>query len=332
MLFRFSSGKRFKVLLIFVLLFAASLGAVFVFFGKSDDTASKEKNRLFFPQEVGWSNADIDSDGDGLKDWEEEIYGTDIEKSDTDADGTDDKTEIAQSRDPLKPPPDEIKAEDKTGGLATGAASGAQTLTGKVAESFIQGYFGQRAAGAEFNPQSITKKVLNTVQNETPTFKTIKRADLKIVAAEDPQKIIRYLNSVAAIAEGTLLNWDTDPLQMLASLLQQENFGEQLYRFDPFVLKTGKALKELSLLEVPEPWVKEHLVLINNILVLDTALKAMRASDKDLIFTLTTLKPFVSAREALRGLLLQTQKRVAGEGIKFSREEPMGKVLALRLQ
>ena len=329
---RFPNGKRFRTLLILAFAFAASLGALLVFFGNNDDTKTAGKNRLLFPQEVNWSNADIDSDGDGLKDWEEEIYGTDIEKADTDGDGTDDKTEIAQSRDPLKSPPDEITAEDKTKNSTASVEFGKQTLTGKVAESFIQNYFGQRAVGTEFNPQDITKKVLNTMQNETPLFKTVKMADLKIVKTDDPQKTSIYLNSVATIAWETLLNWDQDPLQMLASLMQQENFGEQLYRFDPFIVKTGRALKELTALEVPEPWAREHLVLVNKILVLDTALKAMRSIDKDIVFALTTLQPFMLARDELRTLLGRAQKRIASDDIKFSKDEPMGKILALKLQ
>ena len=43
-----------------------------------------------------------DSDGDGLPDWEERIYGADPYKSDTDGDGTFDGEEIRLGRDPAK--------------------------------------------------------------------------------------------------------------------------------------------------------------------------------------------------------------------------------------
>lgn len=46
--------------------------------------------------------AKIDSDNDGLPDWQEALYGTDPKKSDTDGDGTTDGAEVAQNRDPLK--------------------------------------------------------------------------------------------------------------------------------------------------------------------------------------------------------------------------------------
>lgn len=49
-----------------------------------------------------WLNNNIDTDKDGLPDWQEVLYGTDSKKSDTDGDGTSDNEEITLNRDPLK--------------------------------------------------------------------------------------------------------------------------------------------------------------------------------------------------------------------------------------
>lgn len=50
----------------------------------------------------------VDSDKDGLKDWEEELWGTDKNKADTDDDGTTDGTEVNNNRDPNKPGPNDL--------------------------------------------------------------------------------------------------------------------------------------------------------------------------------------------------------------------------------
>ena len=51
-----------------------------------------------------------DSDGDGLRDWEEVLWKTDPQKNDTDGDGTADNDEILAKRDPKTPGPgDEIQ-------------------------------------------------------------------------------------------------------------------------------------------------------------------------------------------------------------------------------
>lgn len=56
----------------------------------------KEKAKERLVQEL-----EKDSDNDGLKDWEEQIYKTDINNPDTDGDGTSDGAEIKQNRNPL---------------------------------------------------------------------------------------------------------------------------------------------------------------------------------------------------------------------------------------
>ena len=47
------------------------------------------------------TTTDIDADRDGLPDWKERLYGSDINKPDTDGDGTGDGDEIAQKRNPV---------------------------------------------------------------------------------------------------------------------------------------------------------------------------------------------------------------------------------------
>lgn len=56
---------------------------------------------------------EIDSDNDGLFDWQEQLFGTDKHNPDTDNDGTKDGDEIKQNRDPLKPgPSDKLPSSD----------------------------------------------------------------------------------------------------------------------------------------------------------------------------------------------------------------------------
>lgn len=61
--------------------------------GDREPTASAESR---------FAAAVFDSDGDGLLDWEEELWGTDKERQDTDGDGTPDGEEVASRRDPRK--------------------------------------------------------------------------------------------------------------------------------------------------------------------------------------------------------------------------------------
>jgi hypothetical protein len=49
----------------------------------------------------------LDTDSDGLKDWEEALWGTDPKNPDTDEDGTPDGEEVAVGRNPMKKGPDD---------------------------------------------------------------------------------------------------------------------------------------------------------------------------------------------------------------------------------
>lgn len=59
-------------------------------------------NKINTEQEKISAAMEVDTDGDGLEDWKENLYGTDPKNKDSDNDGTSDFDEIAQNRDPLK--------------------------------------------------------------------------------------------------------------------------------------------------------------------------------------------------------------------------------------
>jgi len=70
--------------------------------------------------------AQIDTDKDGLADWEEVLWKTNKNNSDTDGDGTSDSAEIAAGRDPKKAGPDDAitNPADRVNALARNAISG----------------------------------------------------------------------------------------------------------------------------------------------------------------------------------------------------------------
>ena len=94
-------------------------------------------------------NSSSDSDGDGLLDWEESLWGTDPLKYDTDGDGTSDKDEINQNRDPLVPGPNDenIDLQDKLLSKIQERNLDEDGLTNKVANSFASTYFNSRSGG-----------------------------------------------------------------------------------------------------------------------------------------------------------------------------------------
>ncbi len=89
--------RAVQVLLVLAVLFfiVSLIYAGFVSI-KNTDTYTLEDNQKQTPQEQGL----IDSDGDGLFDWQEELYGTSKKLRDSDGDGKSDGEEIAAGEDP----------------------------------------------------------------------------------------------------------------------------------------------------------------------------------------------------------------------------------------
>jgi hypothetical protein len=92
-----------KIVLIFVAC-AAAVGGVFFAVRSSENPASNQDVLKQAALDVIESSANdtVDSDNDGLKDWEETLWGTDPHKADTDGDGTPDGQEVKDGRNPLK--------------------------------------------------------------------------------------------------------------------------------------------------------------------------------------------------------------------------------------
>ena len=83
---------------------------------------------------VGETKPAKDSDGDGLKDWEEAIWRTDPARADSDGDGTADGREIADNRDPRRPGPNDQYGvtEETTAENAAAAAPAPENLTAQL--------------------------------------------------------------------------------------------------------------------------------------------------------------------------------------------------------
>lgn len=75
---------------------------------------STSQNGANINQILSLASNQIDTDKDGLSDWEESLYGTDLNSPDSDGDGYLDGEEVISKRDPLKRGPDDFLSTDIT--------------------------------------------------------------------------------------------------------------------------------------------------------------------------------------------------------------------------
>ncbi len=70
--------------------------------GRGGDESQSLPDKVALAPATTTAMVDRDSDADGLPDWEEHLYGSDVKEFDTDGDGTPDGKEVREGRNPAK--------------------------------------------------------------------------------------------------------------------------------------------------------------------------------------------------------------------------------------
>src|SRR5690606_29956249 len=94
-----------------VIMCAVLILGLVVYFNRKDGASERSINNAVSVSEGAESfdptAFELDTDGDGLRDWEESLWGTDLNEPDTDRDGMGDGEEVESGRDPLIPGPND---------------------------------------------------------------------------------------------------------------------------------------------------------------------------------------------------------------------------------
>jgi len=237
------------------------------------------------------SDFELDSDGDGLKDWEELLWKTDPKKADTDGDGATDNEEIAQNRDPLKPGPDDkiSKMEDLVA-ASERKTEEEQTVTAGYAKKFLSAYLMLKREKGELTAEDKQDLVESFMEN----VGTIQSPDKYKVS--DLKTIPSVASNIAGYAETMKKLFITDTQDLTDITKLYNNFLAFLYDessdgdgsisdyVDAFSLaadnykNTGKTLLAL---QVPDGAKNAHLEVVNAFNNISQALMIMAEAHRD---------------------------------------------------
>jgi len=177
MLKKYLPGRKVVALLIIPIISIALLFVLNHYLNNSDE----DKNNLLEKQ----INKVVDTDGDGLEDWEEDLVGTDKNKKDTDGDGFSDMLEVRTGSDPLDPLNKEKKKKEIIKELESGSFDYDYRLdptlnnTDRLAYQFLEEGVKLKKAGLSFN-KDLQEQVANKIiSNNLITL------DLKKFSLED---------------------------------------------------------------------------------------------------------------------------------------------------
>ena len=233
---------------------------------------SVERFGLPAPQEVSqketesvraYDTVSRDGDNDGLKDWEEVIWGTDPKTPDTDGDGTIDGQEVQEGRDPLKAGPNDLVIPK--GQTATAGAPAPKTATESFAQDFNVRYFTVKGLNDGLpldvdQKQWLTVAASQDIQNKVGDFKDIYTQNNITVAIN--KKPRAYINEVGAILSenfGGLSVSEPEILQNAAS----GNTAQQISKLNAYITAYSKVVAFLAGQSVPPDYADMHLELLN---------------------------------------------------------------------
>lgn len=263
-----------------------------------------------------------DSDGDGLMDWEELLWGTDPHNPDTDGDGISDGDEVSEGKNPLGEDitlTQDISFENKALGVKEGLKE-----TDKLAQSLFTQFIQTDGSPNERTIQSLATPLLLKA-NSYPTLANIN--DIAISSQNDTTTTKRYVNSLGAIIA-------TDPgtpteLSVLEKLARRD--GDALSAFKEFGEVADFYDESSSLLRaatVPSRLASHHLLLINSFA--NTSVDLTRLADTGIndavVFTLA-LQNYGKNSSIITETISKISEYTKGQGISFGSEEPGSLIL-----
>ena len=242
-----------------------------------------------------------DTDGDGLKDWEEFLYQTDERNPDTDGDGSSDGLEVARGFDPLVAGTgidEEVVSENKSG-ITFYKNDPSLTRTDVLARDIFVAY-AELKNGNSLDATGVRDRALENAIKDN---------------ADAESKILYTLEDVRVVADSGLAAQRyresySRATQSLSTIQFSEIdlFSRHIQNSDPDALiELGKNqrsyqafLDELLLIPTPNTIKLIHVELLNNVSILVSTIENMALVETDPLLGLVYAQKFLEDEDLLR--------------------------------
>ncbi|MFH1175463.1 MAG: hypothetical protein V1698_01940 [bacterium] len=265
--------KSYFLRIVSVLFLTGAVIAVAVFWIQKNTKQNKKLSASFLS-----SFADKDSDGDGLNDNMESIYGTDFNKSDTDGDGFLDGEEVISGYDPLKPAPND-KLNTKYTIIPRPAAGSIKNLnyTNDLIEKLTEKIVGEEILPRKDNeivtlenPSSIEEALSAAVQRSYQEFTPPQIPSDQIIINDD--------NSEDSIKlYGQKMSACLTPITQVSSI----DIDEGKITFDNLVVLCENTAINMKKISVPSDLAELHKKHISLLIIQTNVIKAVADIQND---------------------------------------------------
>lgn len=310
-------GPGKPVIALGVVVFALIIAAViFQLPGKTSVQSDDKTGDVFLNEN--------DTDGDGLKDWEEILWGTNPKIADTDGDGLGDLAE-KEERAQLVLEEQRTLMASATDMLDTDSPEWqALPYTDKVSQSVLTQYLALKQSGSPVTVSSMLSLLQNIPSYEKPALevRVYTETDILISNNTGTAALRTYgndLGSLLVVPEGET---PQNELAALHSFVQtgdgaalRESLTDVLQRYDAVI-------SGMRLISVPKDLVEKHLALMNSLSRVQTDLEALRGAGEDPLLALSVVQTYNNDTSERAGAFAAIWDFLVDAGITYAESEP----------
>lgn len=272
------------------------LGALYV---RANEQQSASDVIVVSPAPVRSFIKDTDSDGDGIKDWKEDLQANIFEAIELETSSS------STSTDPYTPP---------------------TTLTGKFSEAFLQEYLEQKMAlgdpEATFTDDQKVALVQDAVKAVEVNTKSRRYTQLDIVTVDDSGEALHdYGNRITEIFRAQPASASGKNEAVILQEALQTNDASRLTELDDIKSKYRTIITQTLLVETPRSLVRAHIDLLNAYEAVYTDVSAMRISFEDPLLALARINNYQDNAVALALSLKQMADIITANNISYDSDE-----------
>ncbi|MFA6536405.1 MAG: hypothetical protein WC250_00560 [Candidatus Paceibacterota bacterium] len=265
-----------------------------------------------------------DSDRDGLKDWEESLWGTDPMNPDTDGDGTNDSDEVKAGRNPLIQGPNDIlqKSDDITQ-VTNISANEELSQTDKFSRELFARYLAFKQGSETLDPKS-QEIIINSMLAENQTTISAKvhsSAELKVSQDNSAAALKNYGNLLGGAIISSSPKNTRNEITILNEAAQSGD-ENKIGELDPIITGYQDLIKAVLTIEVPTGAISIHIAFINSLEKVLVNIKTLRQFFTDPIAALSGINNYEGAVTSLQSSLTAFRSFFQVKGIVFEPTAP----------
>ena len=299
-----------RIFLVGFVLVAVVIAAVLFFFWPQKPAAPLPDRVAFDLRQDQIEKLRQDTDGDGLKDWEEVLFHTDRANPDTDGDGTPDGREVAENRDPLKPGPDDTLVS--TTPLEITGKEPDTNLTRDFTRTFLRKPLAQILAGEEADIDTpAVERYAERLARQSVLADAMRftKSDIRIEPDNSQAAIVNYFTLFGAVFDA-LHKRGRNEIDITVDAFKTQNYGIlAVLTFYPDAY--AKAVADLKNTSVPQAIADFHLAILNYLSKFKRSAELMQKTEADPLLAMLAIHERLRLDDEFKAFMDRSKQSVA---------------------